>query len=101
MPHPGGRMDKAEPPGVQSLAGKCGNLGTDRARAGDRPSGARAVDGITDQRVAAMGEMDSDLVGPTGGETAFEKRRVSLERALDAIAGHRWFSLSLSDHGHF
>ena len=48
-------MDEAKPAGVQGLTGKCRNLLPNRARMGDGSSGARAVDRITDQRMAAMG----------------------------------------------
>jgi hypothetical protein len=94
-------MRETEPPRVQSLTGKRGNLGTDGACASEAPSGASAVDPIADQRVAAMGEMDPDLVGPTRGETAFDKRCRGLERALDSIASDRRFPPCRGDNRHF
>ena len=94
-------MGEAEQPGVQGLTGKGGNRRTCRASASDGSSGARAVDRIANQRVAEMGEMNPDLMGPTRRETALHKRSKGMERALDPIASDRWFPASFSDDGHF
>ena len=94
-------MGEAEQPGVQSLTRKGGNPRTYRACASGRPSGTCAVDRVADQRVAEMGEMNPDLMGPTRGKTAFNERSMSLERALNLVASDRRFPSSFPDDGHF
>ena len=93
-------MGEAEQARVQGLTRKGGDPRTARAAAGDGAPGARAVDRIADHRVAAMGEMHPDLMGPAGGQTAFEERRLRVERALDTIARDRGFSPALPDNRH-
>ena len=95
------RMGEAEQPGMQSLTRKGGNPRARRASPSNGSSGARAVDRIADQGVAEMGEMNPDLMSPTRGKTALNKRRMAVERALDPIAGDRWLSASFLDDGHF
>jgi hypothetical protein len=51
--------------------------------------------------MAAMGEMNPDLVRPARRETAFSKRCPDLERALDPIPSDRRFSPSFADDSHF
>ncbi len=94
-------MGEAEQPGVQGLTRKGGNPRTCRASASDGSPGACTVDRIADQGVAKMGEMNPDLMGPTRGKTALNKRRIGMERALDPIASDRWFPSSFLDDGHF
>ena len=86
---------------MKSLTRKGGDLRTDGAAAGDRTSTACAVEGIADQSMAQMGEMNPDLMGPTRGQTALNPSRIGLICALDLIASDRWFSLVLTDDGHF
>src|SRR6516162_5510142 len=86
---------------MESLTRKGGDLRTDGAAAGDRTSTACAVEGIADQSMAQMGEMNPDLMGPTRGQTALNPSRIGLICALDLIASDRWFSLVLTDDGHF
>ena len=69
-------MSESEEARVQSLTLKCRNPGAGWSAKGDRASGARAVEPITDQRVPAMSEMDADLMGPAGRETALDERRL-------------------------
>ena len=95
------RMGEAEQPGMQGLTRKGGNPRARRASPSNGSSGARAVDRIADQGVAEMGEMNPDLMGPTRGKTALNKRRVGMERALDPIASDRWFPSPFLDDGHF
>src|ERR1700740_1544321 len=100
MPLLGG-VDKAERSRVQGLPRKRTDLGADRSAPRKAPSCARAVDWVADQGVAAMSQMDPNLMCPTGGETASHERRMAAERALDAIARYGRFSSALVDHRHF
>ena len=93
-------MGKAEQAGVQSLAREAGNLRAARPGLSDRSPGTGAIDWIADQRVAEMGEMNPDLVGPTRGQAAFDLRRVDVERSLDPIPGDRRFSSSFRNDRH-
>src|SRR5215472_12697284 len=95
-----GWMCEPEEARVQSLTLKCSNPGAGWSTKSDRASGARAVEPITDQRVAAMSEMDTDLMGSAGGEAALDERRLRAERAFDPIARDRGFSPALSDDCH-
>ena len=85
---------------MQSLTGKGGDPRAGRAGVGAGAPGACAVKRIADQRVATMGEMDSDLMRPAGSETAFDECGRAPERALDTIARDRGFSPALPDDGH-
>ena len=84
-----GGVGEAEQTRVQGLTGKCSDPGPMCAAARDSASGARAVDRIADQRVAAIGEVHPDLMGSAGGKTAFDEGRLSVERALDTIMSDR------------
>ena len=76
-------MLEAERPGVERLALEFHERGRCRLRqlmgAGGK---ARAVDRIAEQRVADMGHVDADLVGPPGLQPAFDQ-------ACDR-SGRRW-----------
>src|SRR5207253_4009394 len=94
------RMCEAEQPGVQRLARKGGDLCAGRPDPGERSPGSCAIDRVADHRMAEMGEVNPDLVGPTGGEAAFDLRRMEVEGALDPISGDRGFPFSLGDDRH-
>jgi hypothetical protein len=95
-----GGMGEAEQMRVQGLTRKPRYLGSDAAALPDSAPGARAIKGIPDQRVAAMGKMNPDLVGSAGGQTAFEAGRLRVKRMLDAIAGNRRLAPAFPDDGH-
>ena len=69
-----GGMAEAEPPRVQGLARKAGDPGVGRTAAGSRAKGPCAIEGVADQRMAAMREMDPDLMGAAGRQAAFDER---------------------------
>ena len=83
------RMDEPKPACVQRL--------TPESRAGRYAAGARAVDGIADQRMADRLQMHAYLVRTTGFKRAFNQRTV--EKAFDdAIMRAR--RLAALRHGH-
>src|SRR5215468_9662944 len=94
-------MRKAEQSGMQGLARECGNPCPDRSGTGNRSPGTRAIDRVTDQRVAEMGEVNTDLMGPPRSKAAFDLRGVSFEGARDPIAGDRRLPLSFRHDCHF
>src|SRR5437868_2903290 len=98
---PAGRMGEAEQARVQRLTRKRGNLTSDAATPPDSAPGARAVKGIPDQRVAAIGKMNPDLMRAAGGETAFKAGRPVVKRMLDEIAGDRRLAPAFPEDGHF
>ena len=51
--------------------------------------GATTIDRVADQRMAALGEMDADLVRAPGQQPAFDQRRRVGKGALDLVAGYR------------
>ena len=83
-------MAKRQRPGVQGLAGKPRDRvpGVRRQRRPPAPAGP-AICGITDHRVAAMGEMDTNLVGASGLEAAFEQTGGVADDAAHPVVGHR------------
>src|SRR5262249_9018583 len=97
---PGGGMDEAEQMRVQRLTRKRRNLASDVAAARNCSPGARAVNGIPDQRMAPMGKMNPDLMRSAGGQTAFEAGRARVKRVLDAITGSRRLAPAFADDGH-
>src|SRR5579872_232940 len=50
-----------------------------------------AVERVADQRVAAIGHMDANLMRPPGGEAALDKRDISQERVQHTVARERRF----------
>ena len=59
---------------VQRLAPKALDQGAGRLRqAGQAPRGGPAVERIADHRVAAVAQVDADLVGASGQEAAFDE----------------------------
>src|SRR5450432_3565062 len=94
-------MNKTQLLRVQSLPAKPGER---------RPTGVRqlrglafeagAIDGIADDRVADMGEMDADLMGPAGFQPAGNEADHA-ERRLQPPMGHRVATALLRDDGHF
>ena len=51
--------------------------------------GLRMVEGVTDDRMAVMGEMDADLMSPSGFQLTFDQSRVA--KVLES--GHMSFSV--------
>ena len=51
--------------------------------------GLRMVEGVTDDGMTVMGEMDADLVSPSGFQLAFDQSRLS--EVLES--GHMSFSI--------
>jgi hypothetical protein len=101
-----GGMVEAEPPGMQGLAGKAGDEPAGRIAAGSRAAGARAIDDVTDERMAAMREMYSDLMGASSREAALDEgclraRRPAAKGPLEAVEGDRRLATSAAEDGHF
>src|SRR5438445_2673348 len=97
---PAGGVGEAEQARVQGLTRKRRNLASDAATPRDSPPGAGAVKRVPDQRMAAMGKMNPDLMRSAGGQTAFEAGRLRVKRMLDAIARARRFAPAFADDGH-
>src|ERR1700756_3692068 len=85
---------------MQGLTGKRSDPGPTRAAASDVSPGARAIDRIADHRVSAISEMHPDLMRSAGGETAFEERRLRVERTLYTIVCDRGLSPTIRDNSH-
>src|SRR5437016_4514435 len=97
---PAGGMGEAEQARMQGLTRKRRNLAPDAAASCDGTPGARAVEGVADQRIAPMGKMDPDLMRSAGGQTAFEARRLRVKQMLDAIGGNRRLAPAFRYDGH-
>src|ERR1700730_9381368 len=93
-------MGETEHARVQGLTRKRRNLASDADAPRDGASGARAVERVPDQRVAAMGKMNPDLMRSAGGQTAFEAGSLRVKRMLDAIAGNCRLAPAFRDDGH-
>src|SRR6185312_14126740 len=85
---------------MQRLARKGGDPRAQLATSRGEPPAAVAVDGVADHWVAALREVNPDLVRPPGCEPAFDLRRAATEIALDAIAGEGRLAVPGADHRH-
>src|SRR5215813_2347277 len=94
-------MGEAEQSGMQRLTREGGDPGARRTDASDRSAGPRAIHRIPYQWMPEMGQMNADLVGPPGGEAAFDLRRMTLECAQDPVSGDRRLPLSFRNDRHF
>src|SRR5207245_8245972 len=73
--------------GVERLARKGLEGGADGVRKGPPPSPTATINGVAYERVPVGGQMDSNLMGAAGGETALQQRRRILENAEHAVPG--------------
>src|SRR5271154_5294106 len=87
-----GWVGEAELDCVQRLAGKSLQGGPHRLRESPLTAAAPSIYGVADQGMPALGEMNPDLMGAAGGETAFHQRRHVLEDAQHAVAGESGFA---------
>src|SRR6185312_14840612 len=93
-------MNEPERLRVQRLPWKACDSRAQFARPRDAPAAAAAVDGVADHRVAALGEVDPDLVGAPGGEPAFDQRGAPGKAAFDPVAGQRRLAVGGAHHRH-
>src|SRR5258708_236402 len=95
-------MHETERLGVQGLAWKRGHLATCPLGPSLAPAaaGRAAVKRIADQRMAALAQMDPDLMSPPGRQAAFDRGGDAVELAQHLVTGERGSSAA-RQYGHF
>jgi len=82
---------ESQGPGVQGLAFHGADSGAGGLRqVGHAPAMLAAIERVADHRVAALGQMDPDLVGAAGQEPAFQQaRRAAGQDSLDLVTRYQ------------
>src|SRR6266849_4567142 len=95
-------MHEAERLGVQGLTWKRGHLAARCLGQSLAPAAAArvAVKRIANQRMAALAQMDADLVRPPSRQAAFDRGGDAVELAQHPVMGERGSSAA-RQYGHF